>query len=512
MGRIRRWRGWHTLTLVLAGALAVTAVCVATLGPDEQERFLDFLREQPDVVSVADPGRALAVGPPGRPVAARAFRPDAEAVVAHPIDAEVVGRLDRAVTGYAAEHQGVRGLSVLLRQGSDRVLLATDASTNARTITVLGAMRALPSVVTVQADISSETAPFTVTVAAGADLPAAAKALAKSLPDRSTGWFGTSPAVAVRDPVGHEVRVRAGGTVTDSDARAFAVAVRADPAGPLTLITSGPTDGSLRSVIRLPESPRLAATAAALHDSGYGLGRLGESVEGPVGEIPMDETSWAKAAATQLTGVPGVRAARVDVGSAEERRPVVADLRIAPGVSFGRVLEALPAQVERLEAHTSVAAPDYDRDDALAPDPEVDCPAVEDDLNLAYSGPPEALPKAANYLAALRAAASGATCVHWAERGEHGRPQSQVVLIRLPLEQSSWRPVLDVVRARRADLGSAHPDVVLLLPVPGRSWTAVFNLSEGDAPYVSALGTERPGEGRDVEDMLQPLVRYWARG
>ena len=84
--------------------------------------------------------------------------------------------------------------------------------------------------------------------------------------------------------------------------------------------------------------------------------------------------------------------------------------------------------------------------------------------------------------------------------------------MRLPLEEQSWRPVLDVVRARRADLGSAHPVVILLLPVPGGRVTGVFNLAEGEAPYVTALDADTRALTRQAQDALQPLVRYWARG
>lgn len=158
------------------------------------------------------------------------------------------------------------------------------------------------------------------------------------------------------------------------------------------------------------------------------------------------------------------------------------------------------------------AAPDYDRDDALVPDPEVDCPAGSNGLDLAYTGPRDRLPKATNYLSALRSATSGVTCVHWAEASPNGRSTTQTLLVRLPLEASMWQRVLDVVRARRADLGSAHPGIILLLPLPGGRVTAMFTLPEGEAPHVTTLDADTQAQTRQAETALQPLVRYWTRG
>ena len=269
-----------------------------------------------------------------------------------------------------------------------------------------------------------------------------------------------------------------------------------------------------RSIVRLAQSSRTVATAAALHRSGYGLTSRGEAVEGAHGTITMDEQAWAAARAAALSREPDVVTATIDVGTAAGstggHQPVTADVRVSAQVSFDDLLRALPTPVEQVAAHTSAAAPDYARDDALAPDPEVDCPpAVGGGLNLAYTGSREQVPKAANYLSALRTSATSVTCVHWAERGQRGRPTTQTLLVRLPLRRESWQPVLDVVHARRADLGSAHPAVVLLLPLPGGRLTAVFNLAEGEAPYVSALGAETTEQAREAQTAVQPLVGYW---
>ncbi|KQZ89102.1 hypothetical protein ASD62_07070 [Phycicoccus sp. Root563] len=511
MGDFMHRSGRRTVAILLVAAVAVVAVVVAVLRPSEQERFRSWLRDQPDVVSVDEPARAVALGVAG--VAGRVFEPTDRAVVAVPLDVAVVDRLARAIVAYAAAHPSLSGPAVELRQGRDVVLVGARPGTNATTLRVLGAMRDLPGVVAVQIAVRSGSAPFTATVETGSDLPAAVTTLAGAVPHPDESWVNGPPSVAVRDPEGHEVRVLDGGTVSASDRRAFALAVRLAPARAVTLTVSGTPSTDRRSVIRLPGPGLVAEDVDALHRSGFGLSRFGEVVEGPVGPVTMDEQAWATSAAAQLRRDSGAVAVTVDPGTSDTRRPVTADLRVTPDVSFPRVLAALPEAVEQVELHTSPAPPDYDRDDALAPDPEVDCPDVGHGLNLAYTGPPGRLGKAANYLAALRAGASGATCVHWAEADEHGRrPTTQTLLVRLPLREASWRPLLDVVRARRADLGSAHPTVLLLLPVPGTSVTGLVDLAEGQAPSVSALDTDSQGQTRAVQDALQPLVRYWARG
>ena len=487
-------------------AVALTAVVVAVLRPSEQERFRTWLREQPGVVRVHQVDRTLASGAQ----AARVFEPTLRADLADPLDVAVVQRLAGAVVAYAAEHRAVAGATVELHHGPDVVLVSTDTRTNATTLQVLRATRALPGLASVALRVQSGAAPFTATVRAGSDLVAAATVLARSLPGAQTSWLTGPAVVAVRDDIGHEVRVVPGAEVSPSAGRAFALAVRQDPTHPVVLVSRGDlTDPS--EVIRLTGSPLADATAAALHRAGFGLARLGEAVEGPEGRIPMDEQAWASSAAQTVSRVSGVLAATVDPGDREKDRPVTADVRVTPGVSFGSVLRTLPPAVERVEVHTAAAAPDYARDDALAPDPEVDCPASPGGrLNLAYSGSPEQLTRAASYLALLLAAVPDATCVHWAEPAEHRRPTTQTVLVRVPLRTAAWRPVLDVVRARRADLESAHPALILLLPVLGTTATGVFNLSEGAAPYVGSLGTDTRAQESEVEAELAPLVRYWA--
>ncbi|MEP6854783.1 MAG: hypothetical protein ABJA33_04895 [Pedococcus sp.] len=496
----------HTVAVLLVAAVTVTAVAVAVLRPSEQERFRSWLRDQPDVASVGEPRQALASGV----MAARAFEPTERALLARPLDVDVVDRLGRAIVRYGAEHPPIAGTSVELRQGADVVLVSTQPAVNATSVTMLGAMREQPSVVEVDLAVHSRSAPFTATVRAGTDLAAAATALARSLPAAGTRWLGAEPQVAVRGiGVGNEVRIAAGAILTPAAIHAFTLAVRTDPGHPVALDALD-GQGGTRSVLRLTQSSRTATTAAALHQSGYGLVSRGEAVEGAHGTIAMDEQAWAASRGAELSREPGVLAATIDVGSADEKRQVVADLRVEPQVSFEQVLRWLPGPVERVEVHTSPTAPDYDRDDALTPDPEVDCPtAAGGGLNLAYSGPRDRVPKAANYLAALRASALGATCVHWAERGRRGRPTTQTLLIRLPLREESWQAVLDVVRSRRADLGSAHPAVVLVLPVPGDRVTAVFNLPEGQAPFATALGAETQEQARAAQAGLQPLIRYW---
>jgi hypothetical protein len=358
--------------------------------------------------------------------------------------------------------------------------------------------------------VRSGAAPFTATVRGGTDLVAAATGLARSLPEAQGSWLAGPAVVAVRDEVGHEVRVEPGAEVTASAGQAFALAVRQDPTHPVVLVARGDL-ADPGQVIRLADSPGSGSTAAALHRSGFGLARLSEAVEGPDGLIPMGEHAWASSVAQTLSRVPGVLKATVDPGDREKDRPVTADVRVSVSVSFGSVLRTLPLAVERVQLHTAAAAPDYARDDALAPDPEVDCPASPGrHLNLAYSGSPAQLTRAASYLALLLAAVPDATCVHWAEPADHRRPTTQTVLVRVPLQTPAWRPVLDVVRARRADLESAHPALILLLPVPGTAATGAFNLSEGAAPYVGTLGTDTRAQEVEVEAALAPLVRYWA--
>lgn len=493
----------------MLAALALGAVVLAVLRPTEQEAFRAWLRDQPGVLSVDEP-RALASGV----VAARVFEPTVRAKLDGPVDVTVVDRLGRAVAAYGARHPAVAGTTVELQRGADAVLVSTRPEVNATSLALLRAMEDLPSLVSVAITAPSDGVAFTATVRAGSNLPAAATALARVLPEGRSSWITSAEAVAARDDgVGHGVQVARGATVAAADTAAFALAMREDPTHRVTLVALGEpaVSGVAQSVIRLSESPLTASVAAALHHSGYGLSSHGQSVVGPSGAIAMDERAWATSAGSGLSRQPGVLAARVDAGSAEENRPVVADLRVEPTVSLEQVLRSLPEPVERVEVHTSAAAPDYDRDDALTPDPEVDCPtATGGGLNLAYSGPRDRLPKATNYLSALRAPASGATCVHWTEASAHGRPTTQTLLVRLPLAAESWRPVLDVVLARRADLGSAHPAVILLLPLPAERGTAVFNLPEGEAPYVTTLEGGTTAADRASETALAPLVRYWS--
>ena len=508
MGDVAAWAGRRTVALLLVAAVAVAAVLVAVLRPSEQERFRIWLRTQPGVVAVQLVDQALASGTD----AAKAFEPTLRAQLAGAPDVAVVQRLTGAIEGYAAEHPAVAGTTVELRHGRDVVLASTSTGPNAIALRVLRAMQALPAVTSVALQVQSGAAGFTATVRTGTDLVAAADDLAGALPEPGTSWLTGGTAVAVRDDVGHEVRVGPGAVVTPSAGRALALAVQQDPTHPVVLV-SRTGEQRATSVIRLTGSPRTEATAAALHHAGFGLARLGQLVEGPGGPIPMDQRAWASAAGQALSRVAGVVAATVDPGDREHDRPVTADLRVVPGVSLGSVVRSLPPAVERVELHTAPAAPDYARDDALAPDPEVDCPASRGGgLNLAYSGSPAQLTRAASYVALLVAAAPDATCVHWAEPAEHRRPATQTLLVRVPLRTAAWRPVLDVVRTRRADLESAHPALILLLPVDGTDRTAVFNLHEGAAPYLGALGTQTRAQEQAVETALAPLVRYWASG
>ena len=515
MGELAHRTVRRSVAVLVVAAVAIAAVATALIRPDAREQFRSWLREQPGIVSVDEPGAALAVGPGGL-LGVRAFEPTERAVVSGPLDVDVVGRLGAAVVGYAASHPSLGSPTVELRQGPDVVMVGARPDVNATTSSMLRAMRGLVGVVGVQATVRSGAAPFTATVRPGSNLPALATTLAATLagalPDRGSSWVDGPVGAAVRDPAGHEVRVVAGGTVSPSAAAAFTLAVDTDPSALVSLTADGGGGPDRRSVIRLAGSTSVGQTAAALHRAGFGLSRHGEVVEGPDGPIAMDQAAWARAAAAALARRAGARAAVIDVGRAEDDRPVTADLRIRPEVSFEQLLAALPGSVEQVAAHTAAAAPDYERDDALAPDPQVECPPGQGGLNLAYDGPAAALPGAAGYLAALRAVAVGASCVHWAERGRRGRPAGQTLLVRLPLLEDSWRPVLDVVRSRRADLGSAHPDVVLLLPVPGGHVTGVFTLSEGEAPYVTALHADTQDRARQAQEALQPLVRYWTRG
>jgi len=505
VGDLAPWTVRRTVAVLVVAVVAVAAVAVAVLRPSEQERFRAWLRAQPGIASVREVDQALASGP----AAARAFEPTLRAELADPVDVPVVRRLAGAIEAYAAQHPDVATTTVELGRGADVVLVTTHPGPNATMVRVLGAARTLPGVVSVSLRVRSGDAPFTATLRAGSDLVGAATVLARALPEATGSWVTGPASVAARDDVGHEVRVEPHAAVTPAAGRAFALAVREDPSHPVVLVSRSGQSRS-DSVIRLAGSPLTAATAAALHRAGFGLSRLGQLVEGPGGPIPMDEEAWASASAEGLSRLPGVLAARIDPGDREHDRPVTADLRVSAGVSLERLLVSLSPVVERVELHTAPAAPDYARDDALAPDPEVDCPTSPGGgLNLAYSGSPAQLTRAASYLALLLAAAPDATCVHWAEPAEHRRPTTQTLLVRVPLRTVAWRPVLDVVRARRSDLESAHPALVLLLPVAGTDRTAVFNLHEGAAPYVGALGTQTRAQEQAAEAMLTPLVRYW---
>ncbi|WP_406829853.1 hypothetical protein ABEG17_12685 [Pedococcus sp. KACC 23699] len=510
MGDFAQWSGRRTVAVLVVALVALAAVALAVLRPSAHDAFESWLRDQPEVVSVEPTGQALAAGP--RTVAARVFEPSLVARLRVPVEPAVVDRLGRAIVGYAADHPDVNGSTVEVRQRSDAALLGTRPGPNATTVQQLRALRAIPSAVSVQATAQSGMAPFTVTVPAGTDLPGTAATLARTLPPFGTAWFTSPSTGAARDGAGHEVRVVVGATVTATAASAFAQAVATSPSHPVTLVVSTGSDGHDRSVLDVGSSPDAAAIAAAVHRSGFGLSSRDEVVEGPTGPLLMDETAWAAAAGAALTRVGGVLTATIDPGSAADRKPVRADLRVRPEVSLDSVLRALPAPVERVEVHTSAAAPDYDRDDALVPDPEVDCPAGPHGPDLAYTGPRDRLPAATSYLAALRSATSGATCVHWAEASTNGRPTTQMLLVRLPLQATSWQPVLDVVRARHANPGSARPRVILLLPVPGSRVTAMFTLPEGGDPYVTTLDAQTQAQTSDAEAALQPLVRYWTRG
>ncbi len=510
MGEVAQLSGRRTVAVLVVAAVALAAVAFAVLRPSAQDAFESWLRDQPGVVSVEPTSQALAAGP--RTVAARVFEPTLVARLRVPVEPAVVDRLGRAVVGYAADHPDVQGYTVEVRQRADAALLGTHPGPNATTVHQLGALRAIPSAVSVQATAQSGMAPFTVTVPTGTDLPGTAATLARTLPPLGTAWFTSPSTGAARDGAGHEVRVVVGATVTVTAATAFAQAVAASPSHPVTLVVSTGSDGHDRSVLDVRSSPDAAAIAATVHRSGFGLSSRDEVVEGPTGALPMDEKAWAASAGAALTRVAGVLTATIDPGSVADRQPVVADLRARPEVSLDSVLQALPAPVERVEVHTSAAAPDYDRDDALVPDPEVDCPAGTPGLDLAYTGPRDRLPAATSYLAALRSTTTGATCVHWAEAGTNARPTTQELLVRLPLEASSWQPVLDAVRSRRADPGSAHPRVVLLLPLPGSRVTAMFTVPEGGDPYVTTLDAQTQAQTKQAEDALQPLVRYWTRG
>lgn len=116
-------------------------------------------------------------------------------------------------------------------------------------------------------------------------------------------------------------------------------------------------------------------------------------------DTSFDTAAWRAAALPAVRSVPGVRP--VGVTDPVTGTPVVLDVQVDTGRALGRLAPAVPDSVDRVQVHTAAAASDYDRDDALAPDPETECPAARRGTNTAYSGPGEALPRASSHLADL---------------------------------------------------------------------------------------------------------------
>ncbi|MGA8978953.1 MAG: hypothetical protein WB473_07515 [Pedococcus sp.] len=507
MGGHRRHPATQHVALVLAALLVGDVAWLAVTRLPAQAQFERWLRDQPGVLTVRmDSSRALG----SRVQAARVPTPTATATMAGPLRATVVGDFMQAFEHYAADHAKAASWTVQLEHDADVVTAFGARAPNAEALSVLAAARGVAELRSASISIAPWPPHLTATLAPGSDLVVAAQTMDRARPqavrDGVSRW--ESVPVTVTDGP-HTVVVSRGATATERAAQAFREAARLEGDRTVELTLDHEGDRQARATLTVdPASPTATRTVASLSGMGFGLAGHHEVIaRGRDGRRQFDTDSWSRVAGAAARALPGVLAVALDPG--DDRTLPSIDVRVTPAVSLIRLATAIPPSVDHVEVHTSAAAPDYDRDDALAPDPEVDCPATADGiLNLAYSGPRDQLPEAANYLSALRAPAKGATCVHWAERGRRGRPTSQTMLVRLPLRQS-WQAALDVVLARRADLGSAHPGVIVLLPLPDDRVTGVLNLAEGESPYITALGAETREQTRAAQVALQPLVRYW---
>jgi hypothetical protein len=502
-GRRVAWAAAVLAALVLVG----TAAFVWSAGLSPKSRFAHWLAAQPQVASVDQ------LFPATRPDGDVA-RPTAQVTTRDPLTLGRVEAFMAALERYAAEHAEATSYTVQLHHGRDDVLAAGGHPGNAELVAALRALRGLPDLYAVDIGIDPYPAHATAVLTTGSDLAAAADALARSgavaalrLPTwRDAGLTvrgeGLPHTVTVHGDVGPSARA----------ARAFAVATRLEGRSPVQLVVQPPAADGTWTELRLDQrSPTAVTTNSAVNALGFGMAQHFERVSGGPHsghDTSFDTAAWRKAALPVVEAVPGVRTATLSDPNSSGQ--AVLDVRVGDADALDRLASVLPEAVDVVAVHTAPHAPDYDRKAALPPDPQTSCPAGPGgSLNAAYTGPPEALPKAAAYLTALRAA-PGVSCLHWWEPGPEHTFQGQQLDVRVPLQGRSWGPVLDAVLAQRRNPGADHPDVGVILVPRGRPWTALLLLHAGqEQPYPTTLVADSGRDFHEATQAQEPLVDYW---
>jgi hypothetical protein len=494
--------------MVLAAALVCAVAWLAATRLPAEARFERWLRDQPGVVTVdLESSRALAAGDH----AATVPRPSASVTMRPALTREVVGGFMRAFEGYAADHGDVTRWTVELVHGGDDVTVYGRPDPNTHALDVLAAVHDLPGRQATSISITPWPPHLTTTMASGSDLVATARAMAAVRPPTSSEGDDPWREVPVTITDGTStVTAGWGATLTAGVDAAFHEAVRLEAGRRVTVAASRDNDGRAHTTLNLDQaSPTAERTGSALSALGFGLANHGEAITLGDADTPIFDTdAWSRSAGAGLRAVPGVLAVALDPG--DEKVPPSVDVRVTPAVPLARLAKEVPLGVERFEVHTSTAAPDYDRNSALPPDPETTCPSGSGgSLNLAYTGPPSALPAAADYLAAVRSAAKPG-CLHWVEPVQGSRADSPYLAVRIPLQGNQWRPVIDVVVERRTRTDSAHPSLDLILPAPGRPWsTVLIARADEDEPTPSTLDAETPSDLRAAAAAIQPVRDYW---
>jgi hypothetical protein len=505
------WLAAVLALLVLAGV--VTLVGAQLRGP--QAQFERWLAQQPGV------GAVDRVNWPHQPPGSQSPSvrlPTAEVTMRQPLLRPTVARFMTEFQAYAAGHGEARSWTVQLAHGPDRVLAEALPEENIRLVTVLTAMRELPGAYAVDIGLSPWPAHQTAVLATGTDLVRAAADLSRAvsaLPDHSSAlWRGTGLTVRAAG-LPHTVTVHGKATPTPRAARAFAVATDLERRHPVALVLvqagSGPADVELRLSA---DSPTAVTTRSAVNATGFGMASHHESVQGGTspdrGSAGFDTAAWAARSLPAVRAVPGVLEARVS--AAGDTKGSVLDVRVAGAAVLAHLAGAVPDAVDEVRVHTARAAPDHERKAVLPEDEETTCPAGRGTTNTAYTGPPELLRAAAAYLAAVQHVGD-VSCLHWWVPGPQDTAQGQRLDVRVPLQEDSWRPVLDTVLAHRRDLASAHPTVYLLLPSAGHPWTALLGLpADGTEPSPATAVAGSVTEIRAAGAALEPLLRYWRSG
>ena len=492
--------------------LAVLLVCavawLAVTRLPAQAQFERWLRDQPGVLTVRmDSSRALGSGVQ----AASVPTPTATATMSGPLTTTVVRDFMGAFERYAAGHDEAVPWTVQLEHGADVVTAQGAHLPNADALSVLTAVRSIPGLRGTVISIAPWPPHMTATLAPGSDLVAVAQTMDSARPealrDAANRW--ESVPVTATDGA-HTVAVSRGATATQAAGQAFREAVRLEGDRPVDLVLAREGDSRARATLTVDEtSPTAARTVASLSGQGFGLASHSELIgTGRDGAPRFDPATWSRVAGAALRGLPGVLA--VELRPGDDRTLPSADVHVTPAVSLRRLAKAIPPSVDHVEVHTSAAAPDYDRDDALPIDPETTCPGgVAGSLNLAYNGPPAALEAAADYVAAMRGTASP-QCLHWVEPGIGSRSEDSFVAVRVPLRDKDWKPVLDHVLERRSDAGSAHPGLNLILTAPGQPWSAILIARADDVePTPGNLDAESPADIRAAQASVRPVLDYW---